>query len=201
MTGDPIQAYPLQWPAGWRRAASRKRASFTSYKRQLSVMDGVGRVLEALERLGAKRDDLVVSTNVRTRLDGMPRSDQAEPADPGVAVYWRKGKHTQCMAIDRYDRTADNLAAIATTLEALRAIERHGGGEILERAFTGFIALPAPEQWFTVLGVGASASREDILQAHRRLAMDHHPDRGGEAAQMARINAARDEGLQRVGAP
>ena len=38
------------------------------------------------------------------------------------------------MAIDAYTRTADNLAAVAATLEAMRAIERHGGAQILERA-------------------------------------------------------------------
>jgi DnaJ domain len=195
---EPIQAFPLQWPPGWRRIASyqRKRARFANYKRELSVMDGIGRVLEELSKLEVKRDDLVISTNVPTRLDGLPRSDKV-PADPGAAVYWTKGKETRCMAIDRYDRVQDNLAAIAATLEAMRAIERHGGAEILDRAFTGFVALPAPEQWFNVLGVSIQATHEQIEEAYRKLAMKHHPDRpGGNAGEMARINAARDEGLQ-----
>jgi len=199
---EPIQAYPLQWPPGWRRVPGyqRKRAKFANYKRELSVMDGIERVLEELGRLGVKRDDLVISTNVPTRLDGLPRSDRgADGGDPGVAVYWRKGKDTRCMAVDRYDRVADNLAAIAATLDAMRAIERHGGAEILDRAFTGFVALPAPEQWFTVLGVSANATDEQVEEAYRRLAMQHHPDRGGDSQEMARINAAREEGLQRAG--
>ena len=79
------------------------------------------------------------------------------------------------MAIDQYFRVADNLAAIAATLEAMRAIERHGGAEILDRAFTGFTALPAPEQPFHVLGVSATATDEEIETAYRRLAMQHHP--------------------------
>lgn len=197
---DPIQAFPLQWPPGWRRIPShqRKRAKFANYRRELSVMDGIERVLDELGRLQVKRDDLVISTNVPTRLDGLPRSDKV-PADPGAAVYWTKGKATRCMAIDRYDRVQDNLAAIAATLEAMRAIERHGGAEILDRAFTGFVALPAPEQWFTVLGIGAHATREQIEDAYRKLAMKHHPDRPeGDAGEMARVNAARDEGLQKA---
>ena len=196
---EAIEAYPLTWPQGWPRAKShqRARAKFSTFGRVLSVMDGIQRVLLEPERLGAKRDDLVISTDIPTRLDGLPRSDRSV-ADPGVAVYWRKGKDTRCMAIDRYDRVADNLAAIAATLEAMRAIERHGGAEILDRAFTGFVALPAPEQWWQVLGVAENATGEEIDAAWRRLAARHHPDRGGESAQMARINTARDQGLARA---
>src|SRR6185437_2928884 len=110
-----------------------------------------------------------------------PRSDRT-PSDPGVAVYWREGKNTRCMAIDRYSRVPDNLAAIAATLDAMRAIERHGGAEILDRAFTGFVALPAPEQWFTILGVSANATAEEIKLAHRRLIAAHPEFRTGGAA-------------------
>lgn len=209
---EAVQAYPLQWPPGWRRMSSqqRTRAKFSKGERRygeggsswlstktLSVTDGVDRVLGELGRMGIRRDDIVISSNVPTRLDGLPRGDARVPDDPGVAVYWRKGKLTRCMAVDRYDRVADNLAAIAATLEAMRAIERHGGAEILDRAFTGFTALPAPEQWFTILGVKATATRDEIEQAFRRLAMIHHPDRpGGDAVAMSRLNDARARGLE-----
>ena len=65
-------------------------------------------------------------------------------------------------------------------------------------AFTGFTALPMPEQWFEVLGVSVHASREEIEAAYRRLAMQHHPDRGGDGHEMARVNAARDAGLEEL---
>ena len=50
------------------------------------------RVMDELGRMGLGRDDVVISTNVETRLDGFPRSDRTEPADPGVAVYWQERK-------------------------------------------------------------------------------------------------------------
>jgi hypothetical protein len=199
---EPIKAWPLQWPAGWRTSETRKRAAFKNYKNPLSVIAGLERVLYELERLGVARDDCVISTNLRLRLDGLPRSDQAEPAEPGAAVYWRgerRGAGTaaaKCMAIDIYDRVADNLGAIAATLEAIRAIERHGGGAILDRVFQGFTALPAPEQWFQVLGVSSHANAHQIREAWQRLAAEHHPDRGGDTHHMARINSARDAGLE-----
>ena len=156
-----ISAFPLSWPDGWSRTDYFKRThgrfskgvsraeSGLSWKtkRELTVHEAVRRVRESLERMGADDQEIIVSTNVQTRLDGFPRSGAREPDDGGAAVYWRTGPNapTRCMAIDRYLRVADNLAAIAATLEAMRAIDRHGGAAILDRAFAGFVALPAPD--------------------------------------------------------
>lgn len=204
-------AYPLDWPVGWKRTQLRTRAKFTKKGRgalrdaagnhqgwdsnkPLTIEQATQRVLAELRRFGVADSNITISTNLVLRLDGLPRSGQANPTDPGAAVYWTKGQEGQrCMAIDRYDRIADNLAAIAATLDAMRAIERHGGAAILDRAFTGFKALAAPEQPFQVLGVGANASKDEIDRAYKRLAAEHHPDRpGGDEQRMARINAARD---------
>lgn len=195
-----INAYPLQWPLGWKRASGHKSANFKRYGKSLSVYDGAGRVLEELERMGYGRNDVVLSTNIETRLDGLPRSDRGEPGDPGVAVYWptKKGEN-KVMAVDIYDRVADNLAAVGATLVAMRAIERHGGAVILERAFTGFTALPAPDakrEWWEILGVPRSSAREQVKSAYRALASKHHPDKGGSADAMAELNIAFEKALQ-----
>jgi hypothetical protein len=100
--------------------------------------------------------------------------------------------------------------SIAATLEAMRAIERHGGAAILDRAFTGFAALPAPivagmkRDWREVLGVkpDATPTEAEIQQLYRHQASLHHPDRAGDdldrlarERRMAEINSARDEAL------
>jgi hypothetical protein len=194
-----IPAYPLQWPIGWKRTESQRRqfGRFSSkgigsrQPRTLSVYDAVVRVRDELRRLGANDDDLVVSTNVALRLDGFPRSDQREPSDPGVAVYWQtKSGATRSMAIDRYTSVAANLAAIAATLEALRAIERHGGAEIQDRAYTGFAGLPAPaaeDDFRAVLELKDGATLDAARSAYRRLLADHHPDRGGDAGKFNQV--------------
>lgn len=142
---------------------------------------------------GVREGDAIISTNIEPRLDGLPRSGQAQPKDPGAAVYWkiRSDKTHKVMAIDLYDCVADNLAAIAATLDAMRAIERHGGAMILERAFMGFVALPEPNNWRHILGLTEeTATFEKAEAAYKRLAKTRHPDHGGSHDQMATINMA-----------
>lgn len=202
-----MQKYPLTWPANWKRTTNRVRARFNKkvyqsystpnsggYYRssEVSIHEGVKRVLSELQSFGVLEGDAIISTNLRVRLDGLPRGDQKEPDDPGVAVYWqREGDKThKVMAIDMYDRVADNLAAIAATLNAMRAIERHGGAVILERAFTGFDALPSPNDWRHVLGFEQTPTIEQARERYKRLAKSRHPDAGGSEASMKELNAA-----------
>jgi hypothetical protein len=211
-----ITAYPLQWPAGWPRtqAGDHKHGKFgTRQKRNgnswysskdITVTEATGRVLAELERMGVERQDVVISTNIRVRLDGLPRSGEKEPNDSGAAVYWetRKGER-RVMAIDQYVKVADNLAAIAATLDAMRSIERHGGAQILDRAFTGFTALPAPtgqRSWREVMTFGESSPTPDQLkQRYRELAGIRHPDKGGSHAAMSELNVAYAQGQEEIG--
>jgi hypothetical protein len=207
------QRHPLTWPTGWPRtlAANRQRADFrkvkTEYgalnadntrdvkKRELPLApgDAAARLERELDRLGAS--DALLSTNLKLRLDGAPRGDQGEPSDPGAAVYFTLKKQPRCLACDRWTRVADNIAALAQHIDALRRIDRYGVGS-LEQAFAGYAALPPTAvDWPIVLGVPTSASRDEIVSAHRKLAARHHPDKGGRLEDMARINAARDVAL------
>ncbi len=213
-----IPAYPLQWPAGWNRTPGHARGSarfkhletvthrrtdgstWTSKNpRPLSIAMAVERVRAELERMGIRDDDLVISSNLQLRLDGLPRSAQREPDDPGICIYWSaaRGAEPRCMAIDRYDRVADNLAAAAAALESLRTLDRHGA-EILDRAFTGFNALPAPEgrRWWVVLGVSADARPAEIKAAYQRRRSDTHPDRGGDAGEFDAVQRAYEEAVR-----
>lgn len=213
----PIPAYPLAWPAGWKRTPPGERThgkfnrkerqsrthqrsdgstfqSTWSTSRDLTIADATNRVLQQLQMMGIEDDDLVISSNLELRLDGRPRSGQRAPADPGVAVYWTDrashGNPPRCMAIDRYISVADNLAAVAATLDAMRAIERHGGAAILERAFAGFTALAGPTtvDWRQVL------DPSDPEGSYRRLRSQHHPDRpGGDAEAFQRVQRAYEQ--------
>jgi len=49
-----------------------------------------------------------------------------------------------------------------------------------------------------LLGLGRSASHEEIIEAHRNLLIRVHPDRGGSNEAVHRANAARDLLLARL---
>jgi DnaJ homolog subfamily C member 19 len=50
-----------------------------------------------------------------------------------------------------------------------------------------------------LLGVAPDAGREDIIDAHRRLIAQVHPDRGGSNTAVHEANDARDLLLERLG--
>lgn len=52
-----------------------------------------------------------------------------------------------------------------------------------------------------LLGLGTAASHNEIIDAHRRLIVKVHPDRGGSADLVHEANAARDLLLARLTAP
>lgn len=200
------QRFPLSWPAGWQRtpAASRRFARFNKrrapepgaypMKERLTVGDGLARLLDELRRLGAR--DVVVSSNLRLRLDGLPYADAPKRVDdPGVAVYFRLGGQPRVLACDKWTSAADNLAAIAGHIEAIRAVDRYGVGS-LERAFAGYAALPdnTAKDWRAAFGfeVHQPVTWNDVENAFRLAARDAHPDRGGSHDQMARLSEAKE---------
>jgi hypothetical protein len=54
---------------------------------------------------------------------------------------------------------------------------------------------------FGALGLTADASADEVRGARRRLAMEHHPDRGGDASVMRIVNDAADAALRRLSEP
>ncbi len=192
---EGVTAYPLSWPSWQPRTPSgqRKPAAFRSQtsqpiRRHVTVSDARSRLSDQVERLGAGY--VVLSTNLELRLDGQVRAGAADPADPGVALYFRLGGRAIVLACDRWDRVAGNMAAIAAHIEALRGQDRWGVGT-LEQAFAGFAALPPPtnpDDWFTVLGKPSTLAAAEA--EYRRKMKFAHPDAGGSEDRAARLNAA-----------
>lgn len=219
-------AYPLEWPVGWKRTPDHRRreGKFTTgtysgdrkTQRDITLSEACDRLYKELERMAINMDDIVISTNVQPTLSGRPRSGERKPTDPGAAVYWvdrhtAQGKQARCMAIDAYTTIEQNVAALAATIDAMRAIERHGGAVVLDRAFMGFAALPAPmamgmkRPWRDVLELNGAVIHKDLIEnVYRELASRYHPDRAPDGQRdeytrrMAEINVARDEALQEL---
>lgn len=194
------EAYPLSWPAGWPRTASSAQERGNQFKqnhwqtgRSLATF-AVARdkLYLELERLGAQQ--VVVSTNHKPDRSGLPIESKRKVADDGVAIYFQLKGRSMAMACDRFDNAAANMRSLGLAIDAMRQLERHGGGQMMERAFAGFAALPAPvakRKWWDVLETLPDSAPEIIEWNYKRLAKDRHPDNGGDANAMAELNAAR----------
>jgi hypothetical protein len=197
------QAYPLCWPAGWpRHSGQRERGafdgSFDKVRRRL-VLE-IERLMLGKEatRWHTPEGSIILSTNMPLRRDGSPYASAAAPQDPGVAVYFVRKKKPVCFACDKYDAVWKNLRAIQKTIEALRGIERWGSSQLLDRAFTGFAALPEKTQanCWEVLGIEpAVATEAKIMEAWRAALFTAHPDHGGSSEALMRLNEAKDIAL------
>lgn len=186
------EAYPLYWPDGWARTRWRKDSNFkvSSFAR---VRDGV---IKNIRLMGGKH--IVLSTCLSLRLDGLPLANQRNPEDPGVAIYWydSRAEQQRAMACDKWRTVTANMRAVELSLEALRGLERWGSSEIVERAFSGFTALPEHDpnsgNWRRVFGFvdvpGPSLIAIKVL--YKSMARLRHPDHGGSVEAMTELNLA-----------
>lgn len=204
-------AYPLSWPVGWQRAKHRNRHVPFSVTPDRAVHS----LYAELRKIGATH--VVVSSNAPLRNDGTPYRDALSERldDPGVAVYFQRNARPMVMAQDAYSMPYANIRSLALAIEAMRAIERHGGGHMMERSFDGFAQLPPPagssEQpqrpWREVLdmqGVDQTLitdfQRAIMEDRYRKLAKERHPDKpGGSHDAFAELNIAVQRAREELG--
>lgn len=222
------EAYPLHWPEGWPRtpehrrddgakfrmgndAAPKTENAYVSPTKPVTFERALRLLRDELARLNAK--SVVISTNLPLRLNGYPYSQQRRIDDPGVAVYFVfKGK-PMVMAQDAFTNIAANVRSLGLAVEAMRQLERHGGGTMMERAFAGFSALPPPEgskpkrPWWEVMRFPVDPAERELLSVSevearfRTLAMRLHPDKGGTADAMAELSQAKDDAVAELEGP
>lgn len=178
------ESYPLQWPVGRPRTPEHQKRWGN-----LNKMPS-GRIRQLLVSELRKMDvnDYVISSNLVVRRDGMPYANQAKPEDTGVVLYFTRKGQDIAIACDAWWSLDANLRAIGLTIEAIRGMERWGTEEMVDRAFTGFAALPesvivtpyTKRPWHEVLEVLPTASMDVIQGAYNRLLHRHHPDKGGD---------------------
>jgi hypothetical protein len=197
---DAPSAYPLAWPMGRPRTVAHKRSggSFSTKGRNgpndygtklLTLTEARDRLARELDRLSARQP--ILSSNVELNINGQPLSGRPEPPDPGVAVYFQLSGKPIVLACDSYSRVAQNVAAIAAHIDAMRRMERYGVATMTQM-FTGFLALPAPlvvDDWRAALGDPKTLAEAE--SAFRETMKQVHPDTpGGSTAKAAALNAA-----------
>lgn len=189
-----IEAYPLQWPAGWPRTQNPKSSAFRPGSPHGEAVD-IGRQLRLMQAT-----KIVINSNMMYKNDGTPYARQGNIEDTGVAVYFTLNGEQQCIPCDKWRALGENLRAINKTIEALRGLDRWGAKEMVNAAFRGFKALPesvivTEAPWYVVLGVEPDAPASFIRNAYRDLVKKHHPDAGGNPEEFKRITAAYKRGM------
>ncbi|WP_107668924.1 J domain-containing protein [Cyanothece sp. BG0011] len=157
-------------------------------------------MLKELSRF--KATNVIISSNVPLRQDGLPYASFSEPSDPGVVVSFRAFKKDYIFSCDCWTKVKDNLRAIGKHIEALRGIERWGVSSI-EEIFEPFL-LPTSSPtyhsnsepfWWEILEVSPDATIEEIKTAYRNLSRKYHPDTGGDRFQWDRLQLAYQNAL------
>ncbi len=134
--------------------------------------------------------------------------------DTTVTIYFdRAGKRyiSRCATWPDY---RDNMRAAQLAIEYTYRIaegygvdfgeERGRNQDMFDRLF---VALEAPLDpnilllggggaWYDVLGVAATATKTEIVNAFKALTKVHHPDVGGDADDFKRLKAAYDEAIK-----
>lgn len=213
MTREP---FPLQWPDGWPRTEpdARVRSQFgIGHKGDVPFSCAFQELREELSRLGAANWSITTDLPLNSR--GIPYASSAKSGDVGVAAWFfladaRGNMQERVNACDRYRTVAENMTAIARTIEALRGIERWGAADVVTRAFAGFTALPpgsgeefvppapAPKRrpWREVIGgvwpdeLDAGELLVLVKTRYRKRIAEVHPDKGGAQDAAAELNVA-----------
>jgi hypothetical protein len=218
------QRYPLSWPTGWARTPRnhRQRANFrqttegveqrrgtdgvvrnvaVKRDREVSLFAATERLDRQLQLLGATARNAVIKRGAQAGWSSEERS--AEPDDVGVACYFTLRGKAVVLACDRWNRVADNVAAIAAHIDALRRIDRYGVGTV-DQVFLGYAALAAntAANWRDVFGFpdGTRPTLAAVDEKFKTLARAAHPDSGGTHDQMARLSEARAFARQELSA-
>lgn len=196
------QRYPLSWPHGWPRNTRRGSSNFRTGRDRVTLSDAFARLENEMGRLGVRETDVLMSSNLVLGMRGMPLANQAQPADPGVAVYFKLKGKDRVLACDRWLTAQENIAAIAGHIDAMRKMDRYGVGTI-DQAFAGYTSLPPPNAdnrppWRGMLGFPPTAqvTADDIKVAYRAHAKNAANDQGA----LLQLNLARDAALAEIGA-
>lgn len=114
------------------------------------------------------------------------------PDERRATVKWKSpGGTLVVLTMDRHATPPDNLRVLYLGIEALRLNELRQISDIVGEAYKQLAAptTRAVDPW-ALLGLTPTASPLVARAAWRALANENHPDKGGDAARFAEINAA-----------
>jgi DnaJ-domain-containing protein 1 len=129
----------------------------------------------------------------------------AKPSRKGLEVFtayrlarvvehqaWREAESKRRTEETEYWRREHQRRREQEQEEARRATQGQWGGQNQRfwEEFANLFGGPSNDRCFSELGLTPNASIDDVKRRHRELAMKHHPDRGGDAKEFARVQTA-----------
>lgn len=138
------------------------------------------------------------------RNDGWPKGG-TRPDHPAVVVSFISNGKQLSFAASRYLSYEENLRAVASSLEALRAVDRYGvSGSGEQYAGWAQVAAPGQSESLHELAIwlaGVSTFPKDFIladsdtaqRAYRAAAMKLHPDKGGSREEWAQLQRAKEQ--------
>lgn len=206
--GPRLFGQPVLWGAGKPRFERLEAARKEALKIQRLFLNEIAELLQITRK---RANDLCCAENwdwlerVFFKTGIRPRRPRVfvNWLDEEVPLEWLAFLLETIWPCDRWRTIAENVQAIAKTIEALRGIERWGAKHMVKAAFRGFAALPekaSSRTCWQVLGLlsGSQQTRDHIETAYRAKAKECHPDAGGTHEQMAELNEARQQALQSI---
>lgn len=206
---------PTRWPGP---PSTRRSPQFRStWSQTLGLLDHELRAIRA--------KDVIIEAAFRPgeiRNDGWPRADAKDPGFPGVMLSFESMHGPLRYLTDVYSSGSwydrgnyvrvpgwqANLRAIALSLEALRAVDRHGVSRHGEQYQGWQDALPPGRPMPAAMTVEDAARllgldpddyepndvgwRGAVTIAFRLASKEHHPDAGGDPETFRRLAEARD---------
>lgn len=171
---------PLQWKPHIEKTKNRKKSQFKSKSASFASIE----LVKQLRLMGAK-NCVITSNMILTKDKSRFMSMQPNIEDTGVSVFFELKGQSKVMQIDLYDKVEDNMWAIYKSVEALRGLNRWGGAQIMDGMFTGFNALPSPDQVTnnSIAYFSDCHSKEQARERYLRLAKELHPDLHPESAE------------------
>lgn len=188
----------LDWPDGFERTPASEREPNHNFEATLGQT--TSDLETELDRLDPERWRVSIG-NQHTKSNGLPLHN-ANPDDPGFALYWRKDGEQFAVACDAYSRLRDNVREVylwvhETRLRGNREVETGETEFAAARLPSGdddAITTPVPPA--EVLDVSPNASPEEVREAYRERVKEVHPDQGGSEEEFHRVERAKEKLLK-----
>ncbi len=83
-----------------------------------------------------------------------------------------------------------NYHALVLAFESVRKADQRGIAGVFAEVASAFALAPAPSEAHQLLGLGASATEDEIRSAYRKRLISTHPDHGGDPVEFQKVRVA-----------